>query len=56
MGPAWTLYLIQGAGLISISSLETTFLYKQGKISPNDIIGKGRFIDLQVPYQNVPSL
>ena len=34
-----------GAGLISISETEATFLYKQGKLDRNDIIGKANFID-----------
>lgn len=34
-----------GASLISISNIEATFLYKQGKISENDILGKANFID-----------
>jgi aspartyl protease family protein len=34
-----------GAGMISISTVEATFLYKQGKLSDNDIIGKADFLD-----------
>jgi aspartyl protease family protein len=34
-----------GAGMISISSTEATFLYKQGKLSKDDIIGTANFID-----------
>ena len=34
-----------GAGLISISNVEATFLYKQGKLSEDDIVGKANFID-----------
>jgi aspartyl protease family protein len=34
-----------GAGLISISETEAIFLYKQGKIDKNDIVGKANFID-----------
>lgn len=34
-----------GAGLISISETEATFLYKQGKLTQDDIIGNANFID-----------
>ena len=34
-----------GAGLISISDNEIKLLQKQGKFSPDDIIGKGNFVD-----------
>jgi aspartyl protease family protein len=34
-----------GAGLISISSTEAAFLYKQGKISEDDFLGTSNFID-----------
>jgi aspartyl protease family protein len=34
-----------GAGMISISMLEATFLYKQGKLSSEDFIGKSNFTD-----------
>jgi aspartyl protease family protein len=34
-----------GAGIISISDLEATFLYKQGKITKEDIIGSEKFQD-----------
>ena len=34
-----------GAGIISISDLEATFLYKQGKITKDDIIGSEKFQD-----------
>lgn len=34
-----------GAGMISISDLEATFLYKQGKITKDDIIGSEKFQD-----------
>jgi aspartyl protease family protein len=34
-----------GASLISISNVEVTFLYKQGKLSDEDIIGSANFID-----------
>ena len=34
-----------GAGLISISSVEATFLYKQGKLTDDDIVGKADFLD-----------
>ena len=34
-----------GAGMISISTVEATFLYKQGKLSDDDIIGKADFLD-----------
>ena len=34
-----------GAGLISLSDLEATFLYKQGKISKDDILGSEQFQD-----------
>jgi len=34
-----------GASLISISSTEAIFLYKQGKLAPEDILGTTNFID-----------
>lgn len=34
-----------GAGLISISQVEAGFLYKQGKLKEEDIVGKANFID-----------
>ena len=34
-----------GAGLISISETEASFLYKQGKLADEDIIGTANFID-----------
>jgi aspartyl protease family protein len=34
-----------GAGMISISTVEATFLYKQGKLSDDDIVGKADFLD-----------
>ena len=34
-----------GAGLISISFLEASFLYKQGKITKDDILGSDNFQD-----------
>jgi aspartyl protease family protein len=34
-----------GAGLISISETEAIFLYKQGKLTQDDIIGKANFSD-----------
>ena len=34
-----------GAGLISISTVEATFLYKQGKLTDDDIVGKADFLD-----------
>jgi aspartyl protease family protein len=34
-----------GAGLISISNTEAGFLYKQGKLTQEDIIGKANFMD-----------
>lgn len=34
-----------GAGLISISNLEASYLYKQGKLSASDVIGQGNFTD-----------
>jgi aspartyl protease family protein len=34
-----------GAGMISISTVEATFLYKQGRLSDDDIIGKADFLD-----------
>ena len=36
-----------GAGMISISTVEATFLYKQGKLTDDDIIGKANFLDAQ---------
>ena len=34
-----------GAGLISISTVEATFLYKQGRLADDDIVGKADFLD-----------
>lgn len=34
-----------GAGLISISATEAIFLFKQGKLTSEDVIGKANFID-----------
>lgn len=34
-----------GAGMISISTVEATFLYKQGKLSDDDVVGKADFLD-----------
>ncbi|HWB92902.1 MAG TPA: retropepsin-like aspartic protease [Puia sp.] len=34
-----------GAGLISISTIEATFLYKQGRLSDDDVVGKADFLD-----------
>ena len=34
-----------GAGLISISETEATFLYKQGALTKEDILGKANFMD-----------
>ena len=34
-----------GAGMISISETEANFLYKQGKLKEEDIIGSANFID-----------
>jgi aspartyl protease family protein len=34
-----------GAGLISISNVEVTFLYKQGQLTPDDILGSADFMD-----------
>jgi len=34
-----------GAGIISISDIEASFLFKQGKITKDDIMGKGNFQD-----------
>lgn len=34
-----------GAGLISISATEASFLFKQGKLTRDDVIGKANFID-----------
>ena len=34
-----------GASLISISATEAIFLYKQGKLSSEDVLGKSNFID-----------
>jgi aspartyl protease family protein len=34
-----------GAGLISISNTEASYLYRQGKLSKEDILGKAEFID-----------
>jgi aspartyl protease family protein len=34
-----------GAGMISISSVEATFLYKQGRLKDEDFVGKADFLD-----------
>ena len=34
-----------GAGIISISATEATFLYKQGKLKDEDFLGTNQFID-----------
>lgn len=34
-----------GASLISISNVEASFLYKQGKLTEDDILGKANFTD-----------
>ena len=34
-----------GAGLISISNVEASYLYKQGKLSKEDILGRAEFSD-----------
>lgn len=34
-----------GAGMVSISETEASFLYKQGTLSDDDILGKANFID-----------
>ncbi|NII26674.1 hypothetical protein HB364_16415 [Pseudoflavitalea sp. X16] len=34
-----------GAGLISISNVEASYLYKQGKLTKDDVIGTANFID-----------
>ena len=34
-----------GAGLISISNVEASYLYKQGKLTLEDIVGEANFID-----------
>jgi len=34
-----------GAGLISISNVEASYLYKQGKLTKEDILGQAEFID-----------
>jgi aspartyl protease family protein len=34
-----------GAGMISISEVEATFLYKQGKLTDDDILGTANFSD-----------
>lgn len=34
-----------GAGLISISNVEASFLYRQGKLTNEDVLGKANFID-----------
>ncbi len=34
-----------GAGMISISTVEATFLYKQGKLADDDMLGKADFLD-----------
>ncbi len=34
-----------GAGMISISAVEATFLYRQGKLNDNDVVGKANFVD-----------
>lgn len=34
-----------GAGMISISTVEATFLYKQGRLKDEDFVGKADFLD-----------
>jgi aspartyl protease family protein len=34
-----------GAGMISMSTVEATFLYKQGKLADDDMLGKADFLD-----------
>lgn len=34
-----------GAGLISISNVEASYLHKQGKLTSEDIVGKAQFFD-----------
>lgn len=34
-----------GAGMISISNIEASYLYKQGKLGKDDILGTAKFID-----------
>ncbi len=34
-----------GAGIVSISETEASFLYKQGSLTDEDILGKANFID-----------
>lgn len=34
-----------GAGLISISNIEASFMYKSGKLNSEDILGEGKFSD-----------
>lgn len=34
-----------GAALVSLSAVEASFLYRQGKLSNSDIVGQGQFVD-----------
>ena len=34
-----------GASIVSLSMVEAAFLYKQGRLSNDDIIGEGQFVD-----------
>ena len=34
-----------GASIVSLSTVEAAFLYKQGKLSNEDIVGEGQFVD-----------
>ena len=34
-----------GASIVSLSMVEAAFLYKQGKLSNDDIVGEGQFVD-----------
>jgi aspartyl protease family protein len=34
-----------GAGMISISNVEASFMYKQGKLKDEDVVGQANFID-----------
>lgn len=44
-GANMTFIFDTGAGLISISNVEASYLYKQGKLTLEDIVGEANFID-----------
>ncbi|THU39446.1 hypothetical protein FAM09_13150 [Niastella caeni] len=44
-GANMTFIFDTGAGLISISNVEASYLYKQGKLTADDIMGEANFVD-----------